>query len=236
MIDLVYKDIIQNRKLILLYALLGGFVGLVMIASGSDGGGVFTAYVMISTYGFAVRSTYDEDKSGAYLFLKSLPLSDAAIVASKFLSVLAVSVMLVIFFNITAVLGAYLGASGIVPGLGSSPAARGALDVMAVLRGNAVSFAIVFSFALIFVGIYLLIFFWAGFAKASTYSRAILLAVFVMVMIGAGAIGHLPAVRNFVRFIETSSWLPAISVISSLGVYSILCALCIGRVKVKDWS
>jgi len=90
MIDLVYKDIIQNRKLILLYALLGGFVGLVMIASGSDGGGVFTAYVMISTYGFAVRSTYDEDKSGAYLFLKSLPLSDAAIVASKFLSVLAV--------------------------------------------------------------------------------------------------------------------------------------------------
>jgi ABC-type transport system involved in multi-copper enzyme maturation permease subunit len=121
-LDLIYKDIIQNRKLILLYALIGGFVGLVMMASGSDGGGIFTAYVMVSTYGFAVRSTYDEDKSGAYLFLKSLPLSDAAIVTSKFVSVLAVSVLLVIFFNVTAVLGAYLASLGIIPGLGSSAA------------------------------------------------------------------------------------------------------------------
>ena len=110
------------------------------------------------------------------------------------------------------------------------------MDVIAVLSGNAVSFAIVFSFALIFVGIYLLIFLWVVYANASTYSIAILLAVFVVVMKGTGAIGHLPAVRNFVSFIDTSSLLPAISVITSLGVYSILCALCIGRVKVKDWS
>ena len=56
----------------------------------------------------------DRDKSSAYLFLKSLPLSDAAIVTSKFASVLAVSVLLVIFFNVTAVLGSYLATLGII--------------------------------------------------------------------------------------------------------------------------
>ncbi len=236
MLDLIYKDIIQNRKLILLYALLGGFVGLVMMASGSDGGGIFTAYVMVSTYGFAVRSTYDEDKSGAYLFLKSLPLSDAAIVTSKFVSVLAVSVLLVIFFNVTAVLGAYLASLGIIPGLGSSAASPGTVDVAAVLLQNAAPFAMVFSMAVVVTGAYLVMFFWAGFAKASTYSRAILLAIFVLVMVGAGAAGRSPAIQNLARIIETSSWVPAMSVFLSLAVYWVCCAASVFRVRSKDWS
>jgi len=235
-LDLIYKDIVQNRKLILLYALIGGFVGLVMMASGSDGGGIFTAYVMISTYGFAVRSTYDEDKSGAYLFLKSLPLSDAAIVTSKFASVLAVSVLLVIFFNITAVLGAYLASSGIIPGFSSAVAAPGAFDITAFLGEIATSFAMVFSMAVVVTGAYLVMFFWAGFAKASTYSRAILLAIFVLVMLGVGAAGRSPQIQNLIRIIETSSWVPAVSVIISLAVYWVCCAASILRVKAKDWS
>lgn len=236
MLDLIYKDIVQNRKLILLYALLGGFVGLVMMASGSDGGGIFTAYVMISTYGFAVRSTYDEDKSSAYLFLKSLPLSDAAIVTSKFASVLAVSVLLVIFFNVTAVLGSYLATLGIIPGFGSSAASPGIVDVTGVLLQNATSFAMVFSMAVVVTGAYLVMFFWAGFAKASTYSRAILLGIFVLVMLGVGVAGRSPAVQNLVRMIEASSWVPALSVVVSLAVYWACCAASILRVKAKDWS
>lgn len=236
MLDLIYKDVVQNRKLILLYALIGGFVGLVMMASGSDGGGIFTAYVMISTYGFAVRSTYDEDKSGAYLFLKSLPLSDAAIVTSKFASVLTVSVLLVIFFNVTAVLGAYLASLGIIPGFGSSASSPGTVGVAAVLLQNATSFSMVFSMAVLVTGAYLVIFFWAGFAKASTYSRAILLGIFVLVMVGAGVAGRSPAVQNLARMIETSSWVPAMSVIISLAVYWACCAASVLRVKAKDWS
>lgn len=236
MLDLIYKDIVQNRKLILLYALIGGFVGLVMMASGSDGAGIFTAYVMISTYGFAVRSTYDEDKSGAYLFLKSLPLSDAAIVTSKFASVLAVSVLLVIFFNVTAVFGAYLASSGMTLGLGSAITSPGTVGVPAVLLQNATSFAMVFSMAVVVTGAYLVMFFWAGFAKASTYSRAILLAIFVLVMLAVGAAGRLPAIQNIARIIETSPWVPVVSVIISLAVYWICCAASILRVKAKDWS
>jgi hypothetical protein len=235
-LDLIYKDIIQNRKLILLYALIGGFVGLVMMASGSDGGGIFTAYVMISTYGFAVRSTYDEDKSSAYLFLKSLPLSDAAIVTSKFASVLAVSILLVIFFNVTAVLGAYLASSGIIPGFGSAVAGPRVFDIAAFLKEIAPSFAMVFSMAVLVTGAYLVMFFWAGFAKASTYSRAILLGIFVLVMLGVGVAGRLPAVQNLARMIETSSWVPAMSVIISLAVYWACCAASVLRVKAKDWS
>lgn len=236
MLDLIYKDIVQNRKLILLYALIGGFVGLVMMASGSDAGGVFAAYVMISTYGFAIRSTYDEDKSGAYLFLKSLPLSDGAIVTSKFSSIFTVSVLLVIFFNVTAVFGAYLSSSGIIPGLGSAVATPRAFDVATFLGELVPSFAIVFSMALLVTGAYLVMFFWAGFAKASTYSRAILLAIFVLVMLGAGVAGRSPAVQSVARMIETSMWVPAVCVIISLAVYWACCAASIARVRAKDWS
>ncbi|HXL04103.1 MAG: ABC-2 transporter permease [Firmicutes bacterium] len=237
MLDLIYKDIIQNRKLILLYALMGGFVGLVMMAAGSDGGvSIFGAYIMISTYGFATRSTYDEDKSGAYLFLKSLPLSDGAIVTSKFVSVLVVSVLFVIFFNIIAVLGGYLASSGIISSLGSAAAAPRTFDVAAFLREITLSFAIVFSMAIIVAGAYLVMFFWAGFAKANTYSRAILLAIFLFVTLGVAVAGRLPAVQSFIQIIETSSWVPAISIIISLAVYWVCCAVSISRVKAKDWS
>ncbi len=236
MLDLMYKDIVQNRKLILLYALLGGFVGLVMMAAGSDGGGIFAAYIMISTYGFAIRSTYDEDKSSAYLFLKSLPLSDGAIVTSKFLSVLTVSVLLIIFFNVTAVLGAYLASSGIIPGLGSAVATPRTLDFAAFLGEVAPSFAMVFSMAVVVTGAYLVMFFWAGFAKASTYSRAILLAIFVLVMLGAGVAERSPLVRNLARTIETSSWVQAMSVIIGLAVYWACCGASILKVRAKDWS
>jgi len=235
-LDLIYKDIIQNRKLILLYALIGGFVGLVMMASGSEAGGIFAAYVMISTYGFAIRSTYDEDKSGAYLFLKSLPLSDGAIVTSKFTSVLTVSVLLVIFFSITAMLGGYLSSLEIIPGFGSAVASPGTFDMGVFLGEIGPSFAMVFSMAVLVTGAYLVMFFWAGFAKASTYSRAILLGIFVLVMLGAGVAGRSPAIQNLARMIETSSWVPAISVIIGLAVYWVCCAASILRVKAKDWS
>ena len=237
MLDLIYKDIVQNRKLILLYALIGGFIGLaMMMASGSDMAGVFTAYVMISTYGFALRSTYDEDKSGAYLFLKSLPLSDAAIVTSKFVSVFAVSVILVIFFNITAVFGAYLASSGIIPGFGPAVGTPGTVDVAAILGENAVSFAMVFSMAMVVTGVYLVMFFWVGFAKASAYSRAILFAIFALVMIGVGSAGRSPAIQNLALTIETSSWVSVVSVVIGLVVYWICCAVSVLKVAMKDWS
>lgn len=223
MLDLVYKDLVQHRKLILFYALIGGLIGVVMMLSGSDAGAIFSAYVMVSTYGFAIRSTYDEDKSGAYLFLKSLPLSDSSIVTAKFLSVLTAAVISVVFFNAAAVFGSAI----------STP---GALNVAAILGKNIPVFAIVFSVAMVFAGIYLVMFFWAGFAKASTYSRALLLVIFVVVMLGSGFMERSPVVQNSMKMIEMGPWIPAISIVISLAVYGLCCFMSILRVKAKDWS
>ncbi len=233
MLDLVYKDIVQGRRTMLLYLAAGIVLGLVMMVSVVNMGSVLSTMAVFSAYGYAIRSTYDEDKNGAILFLKGLPLSDTAIVASKYLSALAVSALLMAFFSGFAALGEGV----IAPRLGLGPAARIAVDMNARLRASAREAAMIFAVIMVMLSVYLTMFFCVGYARAAAYNRFVMLGIFAFVFAGISAWQRVsPQPPGWALAFWGSSGLPALAALAGLGVYALGFVISVIRVRAKDWS
>lgn len=85
---LVYKDLVQQRRRLLIGCVMLLIFGLQFVMSGQAGpgsiGGIVGGLIVVSTLGTA----YDEDRGGL-VFLRSLPLTARDITASKFVSALS---------------------------------------------------------------------------------------------------------------------------------------------------
>ncbi len=233
MLDLVWKDIVQGKRTLLMYFLIGSLLGLTMSFAVTDAGSIIAFYMIVSAYGFAIRSTYDEDKSGAYLFLKGLPLSDTAIVASKFVSVLVAAVVLGALFGVIAIIGQGIIAPRI--GLGGSAVTAG--DLGALLREMLGPAAMLFGIVMVICGVYLAMFFCLGYARASAYNRIVMLGVFAAVMAGSTILRRVqvqpPA---WIGALGQSLMAPLLVAAAGLVIYALSCVVSIAWVRVRDWS
>lgn len=233
MLDLVYKDIVQGRRTLLLYLVLAVVFGLVMSIGVTNVSSILAMMMVFAVYGFAIRSTYDEEKNGALLFLKGLPLSDTAIVSSKFLSTLAVAVVLAVFFQGVAVFAEVFVRPRFAPGA----SAGSPVDLAMLLRGSLANISIVLAVVLVLTGVYLTMFFWMGYARASAYHRFVMLGVFAFVSAGASAIQRLsPEPPVWLAALWQSRWVPPLVLAAGLSIYALGCAVSVARVRVKDWS
>lgn len=234
MLDLVWKDIVQGRKMLAFYLAVGAVIGIGLAFALENVGAVIALQMTVSAYGFAIRSTYDEDKNGALLFLKGLPLSDAAIVASKFLSTLAVAIGFAVFFGGVAAIGQ--GIIGPRSGLGMSGAPGGGTDAGALLE-PLISVATLFGVLMVILGVYLAMFFWLGYARAAAYNRVVMLGVFAAVMAGSTVLQRLnvqpPA---WIGGLEHSLRVPSLVAAAGLVIYALSCAVSIASVRARDWS
>jgi len=232
-LDLVYKDIIQGRRTILWYLVTGTILGLVMMVGVTNVGSILATMMLFSVYGYAVRSTYDEDKNGALLFLKGLPLSDTAIVCSKYLSTLVVAVFLGVFFQGLAALSEGV----IAPGLGLGPAAKACVDTGTLLRNSLGNAAIAFGVTMVMLSIYLTMFFCMGYARAAAYNRFVMLGLFAFVFAAASVVQRLsPEPPGWVIALGQSPWTPLLAAAVGLGIYALGCVASVMRVHTKDWT
>lgn len=227
--DLVWKDFVQNRKALATYFTLGAVILLVSLAGTVNGESMVGMFILLAGYSFAVNATYSEEKNHTFLFLKGLPLSDEAIVGSKFVSVATAILASAVFFGSIAII------AGVVSG-------RGAVDRES-LEQIAWLIAAVLGFSLVFNGVYLAMFFVAGFSKASTYIRWVFMAIFAIAMGGAAAMSRF--FPNFGKWLERvtasgpPSWfvyLPLAILAAGIAVYLVCYAISITRVRSRDWA
>ncbi|NPV81586.1 MAG: hypothetical protein HPY52_15210 [Firmicutes bacterium] len=240
MLDLVYKDIIQGRKLILMYLAMGAAMGLALSFAVTNVGSIIGMYMLVSAYGFAVRSTYDEDKNGSYIFLKGLPISDMTIVLGKFLSVFAASMIFALVFGVVGIIEQGIIASEFGPGTNEALLR----DPGAFLREFLRTLAILYGLVLIISGVYLAMFFCLGYARATAYNRFIMISIAAFTAIGVAMIqkphGAPPAwAVAFAAWIESlgqSSLLPLLVIGAGLIIYILCWAISVARVRTRDWS
>lgn len=227
--DLVWKDFVQNRKALVTYFALGAVILLVSLAGTVNGEFMVGMFILLAGYSFAVNATYSEEKNHTFLFLKGLPLSDEAIVGSKFVSVAAAILASAVFFGSIAII------AGAVSGLG-------AVDRES-LKQTAWLVATMMGLSLVFNGVYLAMFFVAGFSKASTYIRWVFMSIFVVTMGGAAVMSRL--FPNLGKWLEKATasgpppwfaYLPLAIFAAGIAVYLICYVISIVRVRSRDWA
>ncbi len=232
MLDLIFKDIVQGRRVILMYLVTGALLGLVLSLAVTGVGSVLGMMAVFSTYGYAVRSTYDEDKNGAMLFLKSLPLSDAAIVVSKYVSTFLVSVVLGAFFLAVAVVGEGF----VAPRLGFGTPG-GIPDAWAYVGGVLAESGVIFGLVLVMLSVYLTMFFCLGYARAAAYNRFVMLGLFAVLFGGLSVAQKLhPTPPAWVVALGQSSWVPGMAAGGGLALYWLGCLVSVLMVRARDWS
>lgn len=97
------KDIYQQRKMLLFNAV----IALAMMAAFTRipaGTAIFYTYIIMLTFGYVTRSTYDDDRNKSFFFLRSLPIPPGQIVISKYISTLLMAAAAYAF-----AVGGYLG-------------------------------------------------------------------------------------------------------------------------------
>ncbi|MGE5594301.1 MAG: ABC-2 transporter permease [Betaproteobacteria bacterium] len=233
MLDLVWKDIIQGRRMLAFYLAVGAAIAISLAFAMSDVGAVIALQMTLSVYGFAIRSTYDDDKNGALLFLKGLPLSDAAIVASKFVSTFIVAVGFAVFSGGLAVV-----AEGFIgPSVGIGAPVGAPQGVSGLVVETFISVAAFFGLLLVLVAVYLAMFFCLGYARAAAYNRIVMLGVFAVVM-AASAVLQRAQVRapDWLGALGRSWAAPLVVACAGIVVYAVGCAASIWWVQRRDWS
>lgn len=233
MLDLVWKDLIQGRRMLAFYLVIGAVIATSLAFAMSDVGAVIALQMTLSVYGFAIRSTYDDDKSRALLFLKGLPLSDAAIVASKFVSTFIVAVIFAVFSGGLAVV-----AQGVIaPRVGMGAALGASRVTSSLVLGTFLSVASFFGVLLVILAVYLAMFFCLGYARAAAYNRIVMLGIFAMAMAASAVLGraHVQAPAWAVT-LGRSMAVPLLVAGAGLALYVVGCVVSIGRVGARDWS
>ena len=93
---IIYKDIYQARKSIILYMLLGVMFILFNRVNNTELGMV-SAFIFVLVYGIVSRNEYNEDKNGGYMMLRTLPIKSYKIVVSKFITAIILAVIGALF-------------------------------------------------------------------------------------------------------------------------------------------
>jgi hypothetical protein len=232
-LDLVWKDLIQGRRMLAFYLVVGAVIATSLAFALKDVGAVVALQMTLSVYGYAIRSTYDEDKNRALLFLKGLPLSDAAIVTSKFLSTFMVAVVFAVFSGGLAVV-----AQGIIaPRVGTWAAPGDAVVTSSLVLGSFLSVASFFGVLLVVLAVYLAMFFCLGYARAAAYNRMVMLGVFAVAMAVSAAIGRAQVqAPAWAATLGRSVWLPLLVAGAGIVLYVAGCLVSIGWVRAHDWS
>ncbi|SHF38937.1 ABC-2 family transporter protein [Caldanaerobius fijiensis DSM 17918] len=101
MLALVYKDLVQNKRMFTYFPLLVIFYMIIFHKITYSAGLLFmVAFVAIV---FLIQSFYMDEKDNVYRFFKTLPISDELVIKSKFVSifvqiVLAIAISVAILF------------------------------------------------------------------------------------------------------------------------------------------
>ncbi|WIV11498.1 ABC-2 transporter permease [Proteiniborus sp. MB09-C3] len=101
MLYIIYKDIYQARKTILLYFM----IGLVFIMSTiRNDMGIFMSvgFIFMMVYGVTARNEYAEDKNKGYSLLRTLPLKPYKIVMSKYITALLLAIAGMLYYLVLA--------------------------------------------------------------------------------------------------------------------------------------
>lgn len=170
MLYIIYKDLYQSRKTILLYFL----IGLVFIVSSflNDMGiAMSAAFIFLLVYGVVVRNEYTEDKNKGYSLLRTLPIKPCKIILSKYLTALLLATTGVLFYFIIAKLS---GGRIVIDGLSRSVVLIGA------------------GFALVFTGVLYMFIFKYGAAKAINISRLFFFGFFFLPGIISSLVKYIP--------------------------------------------
>lgn len=194
---------------------------------------VIGVFVVVSTYGFAIKSTYDEDKNGSLLFLKGLPISDTDIVLGKFVSTLFVTALVEVLLALVAVVGECF----IVPKFGPQAPVGLSGDMTSILRSSLYTIAAFSGVSVIMAGIYLSMFFCLGYGKAQAYNRFVMLGLFASAFAGGSIISRsLPEAEIWLMKLGQSTEVPLVVGLAGLAVYLAGCLISIMRVRSRDWS
>lgn len=98
MLNIILKDIYQNRKLIIIYFailfLVNIFVSIELIGNYVPAASLMS---MMVPFGLAIKSETYEQKNKGYRLIKTLSLSNTKIVASKFLGSIIIGIITIIF-------------------------------------------------------------------------------------------------------------------------------------------
>lgn len=85
MLALVYKDLVQNKRMFTYFPLLIMFYMIIFHKTTYSAGMLFmVAFVAIV---FLIQSFYMDEKDNVYRFFKTLPISDELVIKSKFISI-----------------------------------------------------------------------------------------------------------------------------------------------------
>lgn len=105
MLNIISKDIYQNRKLIMTYftIIMISFIVMNLI---SDGDGLESVGLMsmMVPFGLAIKSEIYEQKNKGYRLIKTLSLSNTKIVLSKFLTSIIMAIITAVFTLVVTIL------------------------------------------------------------------------------------------------------------------------------------
>lgn len=103
MLNIIYKDLYQARKTILLYSLIGLIFVFSTIQADTS---IFMSagFIFLMVYGVVARNEYVEDKNRGYSLLRTLPLKPYKIVMSKYMTALILAAVSVLYYYLMSVI------------------------------------------------------------------------------------------------------------------------------------
>jgi len=103
MLNIIFKDLYQARKTILLY-LAVGLVYILSTIRTEAGMPMSVGFIFLMIYGVVVRNEYVEEKNRGYSLLRTLPLKPYKIVMSKYMAAIVLAVISVIYYGLMTIL------------------------------------------------------------------------------------------------------------------------------------
>lgn len=170
MLNIMFKDLYQARKTILLYLALG-LVYILSTIRTEAGIAMSVGFIFLMIYGVVARNEYVEEKNRGYSLLRTLPLKPYKIVMSKYMAAIVLAVISVIYYGLMALL------------FGSNVAdIRFMISILLVGAG----------FALIFTGILYIFIYKYGAARAINLSRIFFLGFWLIPVVFSTILEKVP--------------------------------------------
>lgn len=170
MLNIIYKDLYQARKTILLYLV----IGLVFILSTIyNDMGIFMSvgFIFIMVYGVVARNEYVEDKNRGYSLLRTLPLRPYKIVMSKYMTGLILAGIGVLYYYLVSFI----------------------FNNESLMNSSMITIPLIGAgFSLIFTGVLYIFIYKYGAAKAINLSRIFFFGFFFLPVIVSNLLVYIP--------------------------------------------
>lgn len=99
---IIYKDLYQSKKTIMVYLIIG--LVFVILGTSSDNPAFIGIPIILIVYSVLARNELYEDKNKGYVFLKTLPLKPYKIVLSKYLLCIILALIGTLYSTVVLVL------------------------------------------------------------------------------------------------------------------------------------